>query len=424
MKTRVLLQAALAVLCLIIPSKPQAQVASYTITRQKWVTQLSTNPVPLAYRFSTTVTGVGTLKSGEIRSPKSTNALSGNTLQLNYATNFAAVAVDGTNVLSGADGMNAAFPPGSYQLIVQSKIGITTLTTNINASLTGDFPAATPVITNIPPLTGLAETQVFSWPLFSSSSLAYARFYLLEGAIDTNLVNAVLSGGIEALTNTLGIVAMELKIPAAQNSITVSGIDPNLDHMAMLEFHDPATLGGLGGISEAGTVCVGLSFYYSLHIVSEPQSMTVEAGEPATFAVVAIGSKPITYQWRHNGTNVDQATNALLVIPAASNSLAGAYSVVVSNPGGSRESAVATLTVTDPGEQDQPILVQPAISSQAGFSFGIVGTPGATYEVQASSDLVHWDIIGQSSSPSGTNTFNDASAATRPSRFYKARWLQ
>lgn len=424
MKPRAIVRAALAALFLTISAFTQAQVASYTVTRQRWVTQVSVNPVPLAYRFSTTVTGIGTLKSGEIRSPKATNALTGSTVQLSYTTNFVAVTLEGTNVLTSASEMNAAFPPGSYQLSVQSKIGITTLSTNITANLSEDFPAADPVITNIPPLAGLTANQVFSWPLYSSNSLAYTRFYLLEGSIDTNLVNSVLSEGIEALTNSLSIVAMELKLPATQNSLTVSGIDPSLDHLAMLEFHNPAVLGGLGGISEAGTVSVGLSFYYSLHIISEPQSLTVEEGAPASFAVVAIGSKPITYQWRHDGRNIDSATNAILVLPAASDSLAGGYTVVVSNPGGSQESSVATLTVTGTGNQEPALLVSPWIPSTSGFSFGILGTPGATYEIQASSDLVHWDVIGQAATPAGTNTYSDPAATVHPSRFYKARWLQ
>jgi hypothetical protein len=409
-----------ALLLVVATARLEGQVSSYSIHRQKWITQASTNPVPFAFRFSVNVTGVGTLKSGELRSPLTTNALSGGTLQLSYATNFFVLAVDGTNVNSGASLMNASYPTGAYVLTVQSKVGPATLTTNITADLSQDFPAALPVITNVTPLMGLESTQLFAWPAFSSNPLAYTRFYLLEGAVDTNLLEAVLSNGLEALTNTMSVVALELNLPASQTSLQVSGIDPAVDHLAILEFHDPAVVGGVGGVSEAGTVSGGMIFYYALRIVSEPQSQSVMEGDPATFTAFAIGSRPITYQWMFKGNPISQATNAVLFLPSVTSSSAGEYTVVVANPGGVIESAPAILTVTPPAPEEPPQLANLRVSG-LDFSFEVRGGAGITYEVECTSDFASWQPLGQVASPGGTNAFTDLGAMSRPLRFYRAR---
>lgn len=423
MKQNPLIVAVIALLLLLGCMVAEAQVSSYSVHRQKWITQASTNPVPFAYRFSASVTGVGTLKAGEVRTPATTNALSGGTLQLAYGTNFIAFTVDGTNVNSGAASMNASYPTGAYVLSVQSKIGPTTLTTNIAVNLSQDFPVVQPVITNVTPLMGLESTQLFAWPAFSTNPLAYARFYLLEGAVDTNLLEAVLSNGLAALTNTMSVVALELDIPATQTSLTISGIDTSVDHLAILEFHDPAIVGGVGGVSEAGTISGGMIFYYALRIIAEPQSQSVEEGDPATFTAFAIGSRPITYQWKFKGNPISQATNAVLILPSVTSVDAGEYSVLVTNPGGSLESASAVLTVTKPTLNDPPQLANLHVDGMD-FSFEVRGGAGVTYEVETTSDFVTWQPLGQVVSPGGTNAFTDVGAMSRTLRFYRARQVQ
>jgi pectate lyase/pectin methylesterase-like acyl-CoA thioesterase len=64
---------------------------------------------------------------------------------------------------------------------------------------------------------------------------------------------------------------------------------------------------------------------------------------------VAAGTTPFTYQWRKNGVAISGATNDTLSFAAAQLTDAGAYSVVVTNAGGTITSAAVTLTVVDPG---------------------------------------------------------------------------
>lgn len=396
-----------------------AQVSSYTLQREKWVMQASSNAVPLACRFTTTVTGVGTLKAGEVRSPATTNALAGSVVQLSYATNFFAASVDGTNLNTGVELLNASFPTGTYTLSVQSKIGPSTLTTNILLDLSRDFPTAAPVFTNVTPWIGLQPVQTFSWPAFSSNAQAYTRFYLLEGAVDTNLVQAVLENGIAALTNSMSVLALELHLPASQTSLTVSGIDTSTDHLALLEFHDPAVVGGVGGLSEAGTVVGGMVFFYGLQFVTEPSSTTAMEGASAAFAALAVGSPPISYQWKFKGTAIAGETNALLFLPSVRLADAGDYTVVAANLGGHIESLAATLAVT-PAASVQPVLREWRVVGED-FEFTLQGTAGATYSIEASTNLSDWEVVGQVSSESGTNSVHHQGAMTHAWRFYRAK---
>ncbi len=83
-------------------------------------------------------------------------------------------------------------------------------------------------------------------------------------------------------------------------------------------------------------------------IQTNPVSLTVNYGSPATFTVVASGIPSPTYQWQHAGTNLPSATSASLTIGSATSVDAGAYAVIVTTPAGSVTSATATLTVNPP----------------------------------------------------------------------------
>ena len=80
-------------------------------------------------------------------------------------------------------------------------------------------------------------------------------------------------------------------------------------------------------------------------ITQQPQNVTVNAGQQATFAVVATGAT--TYQWMRNGQNISGATSASYTLnPATSTNNGDTYQVAVSNAGGTVNSATATLRVT------------------------------------------------------------------------------
>jgi glucose/arabinose dehydrogenase len=82
-------------------------------------------------------------------------------------------------------------------------------------------------------------------------------------------------------------------------------------------------------------------------ITLQPASATVAVGQSATFTVSAIGTAPLTYRWRRNGTNITGATASSYTLGSAQLSDSGAFfDVVVSNDFGSATSETAQLTVT------------------------------------------------------------------------------
>lgn len=79
----------------------------------------------------------------------------------------------------------------------------------------------------------------------------------------------------------------------------------------------------------------------------QPLSVTVTAGTSASFAVVAGGGAPLSYQWQRNGTDIGGAAAASYTLPSPAAGDSGAlFSVRVFNSAGSVTSSAATLTVT------------------------------------------------------------------------------
>lgn len=116
-------------------------------------------------------------------------------------------------------------------------------------------------------------------------------------------------------------------------------------------------------------------------ITSQPQDRVAATNANVSFSVSVCGTPPFNYQWRLNGTNLPNATNASLNLFNVSLNDAGQYSVVVSNPAGSVTSAPATLVVQLP----PLILVHPqpatALRDQtAAFSVTAGGAPPFAYQ--------------------------------------------
>ncbi|MFO1500031.1 MAG: immunoglobulin domain-containing protein [Verrucomicrobiota bacterium] len=83
-------------------------------------------------------------------------------------------------------------------------------------------------------------------------------------------------------------------------------------------------------------------------IVTQPQRQVVRPGTNAAFAVAARGPGPLRYQWRFEGNDLPDQTNATLQVANITTNDAGSYAVVVWNDGGTANSQPATLTVEPP----------------------------------------------------------------------------
>jgi hypothetical protein len=82
-------------------------------------------------------------------------------------------------------------------------------------------------------------------------------------------------------------------------------------------------------------------------ITTQPQAVTVTAGQSATFTVAANGTAPLAYQWTRGGVDIAGATgNSYTIASTVLGDNGAQIGVRVTNAVGTAASAAATLTVT------------------------------------------------------------------------------
>lgn len=144
-------------------------------------------------------------------------------------------------------------------------------------------------------------------------------------------------------------------------------------------------------------------------ITQQPQSTSVVPGGNLLLSAAAVGYGPFSYQWRLNGTNISGATSDTLALTGISAELAGAYSVVVTGPGGSRESLAATVWML--GNLDlHPV-------------FPIYGAIGAAFRIQYTTNLsepVNWTDLMDMTLSANQVWVVDPTPARTTGRYYRA----
>jgi hypothetical protein len=103
-------------------------------------------------------------------------------------------------------------------------------------------------------------------------------------------------------------------------------------------------------VSDAGgsVTSVLASLNVPLSLTMQPTNSTADLGATATFTVLAAGTPAPRYQWRFEGQNLLNRTNAALYLRNLKLTDAVDYTVVVTNTAGAITSQVATLTVVTP----------------------------------------------------------------------------
>jgi hypothetical protein len=112
-------------------------------------------------------------------------------------------------------------------------------------------------------------------------------------------------------------------------------------------------------------------------ITGEPNALTVNAGQPASFSVSASGTGPLFYQWRRGDVDIPGATAATYAIAIVTASDDGAlFRVAVKNTIGSVTSDIARLTVHfAPDIISHPVGLAVATGARATFSLVTTGNP-------------------------------------------------
>ena len=153
-----------------------------------------------------------------------------------------------------------------------------------------------------------------------------------------------------------------------------------------------------------------------------PALQIVDPGANVIFTAEGTGTGPLQWQWRRNGRDLDDATNATLALENVQVEDRADYSVVVSGPAGTTVSADARLTV----RVSAAVTISPTndvgyVGMNAGFVATVVGNdfatlqwrhngtniPGATGELLYLDDLSAasggwYDVVA--STVGGTNT--------------------
>ena len=100
----------------------------------------------------------------------------------------------------------------------------------------------------------------------------------------------------------------------------------------------------------------------SVTITQHPSNLTITEGETAGFHVNATGGGFITYQWRKDGINLENAYASHFEFNSADIQHSGNYDVVITNSQGSITSNITQLTVL-PSEPPVSITLQPISAS-------------------------------------------------------------
>jgi alpha-tubulin suppressor-like RCC1 family protein len=116
-------------------------------------------------------------------------------------------------------------------------------------------------------------------------------------------------------------------------------------------------------------------------ITQQPLARAVTQGAAATFSVAAVGSAPLTYEWRKDGVVIPGATGTSYTVASVQTSDASSYMVIVQNSLGSVSSNAAVLTVAVPVTiTTAPANVTVAAGSPASFTVVVSGTAPFTYQ--------------------------------------------
>jgi alpha-tubulin suppressor-like RCC1 family protein len=138
----------------------------------------------------------------------------------------------------------------------------------------------------------------------------------------------------------------------------------------------PAGLAGAIGIAAGSGHSLALLGTGAPVITQQPFSPQLYSGQTVILYAGVAGGEPLSYQWQFDGTNLDGATNEMLVLANASAANAGTYSLTVYNGFGSTTSSSVALTVpvSAPVILGQPVSAWSLIFSNVTLSVNASGS--------------------------------------------------
>ena len=209
--------------------------------------------------------------------------------------------------------------------------------------------------TNVPPglsgLTAIAAGFAHTVALKSDGTVV-AWGAGTSGTGSLNRGQSIVPAGLSGVT---AITAGSTHTVALKNNGTIVAWGNNTYGQTTV----PAGLSGVTAIAAGSyhTVAVGVA---PPSIIAQPQSLVVNVASNAVFSLSAIGTTPLSYQWKFDGSNIPGAITATYEITNVQPANAGTYFVVVTNVAGSLTSSNAALRING-----QPVLSNLSLSASA-----------------------------------------------------------
>ena len=151
-------------------------------------------------------------------------------------------------------------------------------------------------------------------------------------------------------------------------------------------FPIPPDQRGITDLATTGNLIIGLVGTEDVRFVALPPDRTAAVGGETYFHLRATGRMPLTYQWKHAGTNLPAADLPMLGITNVQAHHAGIYSLVVTDAtGASSETRGFRLAIQEPG-----ILTGSARRTPSVFEYSLASRPGGAFTIASSSNLVNW----------------------------------
>ncbi len=220
-----------------------------------------------------------------------------------------------------------------------------------------------------------------------------------------------------------------IRMLSPPNYTTSAGFATGISSLTDIKVH---TDGSLWYLARGGGDVFRVQFTGAVapSISTQPSSVTVAAGQSASFTVAASGTMPLQYQWQRNGGNISGATSPTFTLTAAAGDNGATFRAVVTNSFGSVTSNAATLTVLSNAPPTGTITAPANGATYRGgqvFTFAATGTDPETGTLPASAftwrvDFHHDDHehphVAPTTGNSGTFTIADR-GETSDNVFYR-----
>jgi alpha-tubulin suppressor-like RCC1 family protein len=142
------------------------------------------------------------------------------------------------------------------------------------------------------------------------------------------------------LTNVIAIAAGEYHSLALRNDGTVIAWGSN----AFGQTNSVSNLTNVAMIASGRSFNLALISYGQPFVIIPPVHLTIVGGQTVYVPAITTGAKPLNYQWKVDGRDVETGTNAFLTL-AGTQAVPGIYSLTISNPLGMAVSKELELTV-------------------------------------------------------------------------------